>query len=124
MFKENFDIIFNLYLVQFIFNNIIIINLIKRLIVAKINNLYTMCLEYAFEIINLGYNKYRFDKIENDIEGLKNDNKGLKNDIEGLKNDIEELKNDNKGLKNDIKDIKKKLNILITNLVKNHEDMI
>ena len=93
MFKENFDFIFSLILVQFIFNNILIINIIKNIIVYKFKNLFTMILEHLFTVINIGYNKYRFDKIDNDIKELKNDNKELKNKIDLILEIIKNQKN-------------------------------
>lgn len=71
MIQENFDFIFNLILVQFLFNNILVINIIENIIVYKFTNLFTMILEHLFTVINVGYNKYRFDKLENDNKEFK-----------------------------------------------------
>ena len=114
MFKENFDFIFSLILVQFIFNNILIINIIKNIIIYKFKNLFTMVLEHLFTVINIGYNKYRFDKIDSDIDELKNDNTKFKINFENINNNIDELKNDNKNLNNKLD--------LILELIKNQKE--
>ncbi len=109
MFKEDFNYIFNLFLVQLIFNNILIFNIIKNIILYKFKNLFSMFLEYLFNIINIGYNKYRFDKLENDncqfkenfieinnkIDKLENDNCQFKENFIEINNRFDKLENDN-----------------------------
>lgn len=99
MIEENFNFVFNLILVQFLFNNILVINIIENIIVYRFTNLFTMILEHLFTVINIGYNKYRFDRLEKDVNELKHDNKEFKNRFDNLENDTKELKNDTKELK-------------------------
>lgn len=99
MVQEDFNFVFNLIIIRFIFNNILTLNIIENVIVYKFQNLFTMILQHLFAVVNIGYNKYRFDNLEND-------NKEFKNRFDNLENDVKDLKNDNK-------EIKKMLEILI-----------
>jgi hypothetical protein len=45
-----------------------------------------MILEHLFTVINIGYNKYRFDKLENDNKEFKNRFDKLENMLETLIN--------------------------------------
>lgn len=113
MIEENFNFIFNLILVQFLFNNILVINIIENIIVYRFTNLFTMILEHLFTVINIGYNKYRFDRLEKDVNELKHDNKEFKNRFDNLENNNKEFKNRFDNLENDTKELKKMLEILI-----------
>lgn len=102
MIKENFDFIFNTFLIQFLFNNILWLNIITNLIIYIFKNLLVSMLSYIISIINIGYNKHKFNIIENDIQILKTD-------VANLKTDVAELKTDFKDFKKILLDINNKL---------------
>ena len=109
MIKENFDFIFNTFLIQFLFNNILWLNIITNLIIYIFKNLLVSMLSYIISIINIGYNKHKFNIIENDIQILKTDVADLKTDVADLKTDVADLKNDFKDFKKILLDINNKL---------------
>ncbi len=92
MIKENFDFIFNTFLIQFLFNNILWLNIITNLIIYIFKNLLVSMLSYIISIINIGYNKHKFNIIENDIQILKTDVTDLKTDVADLKTDFKDFK--------------------------------
>ena len=99
------EFIFNSILIQFLFNNITTINIIVKLITYNYTNLFTMFLGYFYNIINIFYNKYRFDKLENTVYQEVREN--FKNIDEKI-DDIDE--------KND--DMNNKLNLILEKLNK------
>jgi outer membrane murein-binding lipoprotein Lpp len=112
-YKQLLLFIFNLNLIQFIFKYLFIINIIYKVIYNKLNMFYLSILESVLHIINIGYNIYRFDKIEEDVNTLKEDVNTLKEDVNTLKEDVNTLKEDVNTLKEDVKEIKDILKILV-----------
>jgi len=114
------EFIFNSILIQFLFNNITTINIIVKLITYNYTNLFTMFLGYFYNIINICYNKYRFDKLENIVyqefrEKFKNIDEKFKNIDEKI-DDIDEKIDD---IDEKIDDMNNKLNLILEKLNKN-----
>lgn len=93
------EFIFNSILIQFLFNNITIINIIIKIITYNFTNLFTMLLGYFYNIINTCYNKYRFDKLEKTVykkfqenfENINKNNNEIKEKIDRFNDNIQNL---------------------------------
>lgn len=80
-----FEIIYKLYIIKVAFSNLTIINIVNNIIQKFMEGLIINGLNVVVTCLNVIYNKYRFDMIDNRFDIIERDVAELKSDVAGLK---------------------------------------